>query len=471
MSLIAFPNLTLLVTPPGGSATNYTTNLAWSGLQAPSITENFGRQGDTANFTLVDDYSATGTPNFVIKALSQIKFTDNNISTVLFAGVVSDVQLRVLVNRNEWLLTCTDYTFYADNAIVQGTFVGKTIDQIMVSLTQQANCGITAVQSTQSSSGFVSPAPLLSSFVLNYTTLSEAWRRLTKLASQTTPYGWYVDENRKLHFYDQTTAQSSGVTFTNTLSYVGSSTSDTTEGHIDFPSFSYEWDGTSVRNRIFVQGATQIVQYGSYRTATPVDTWMTDGTQRSWPLRYIFSSSAVLTVNGTVTPVTTVQAGASFTGTGWTVAQNSIGAWFLTNTGAVAGGQTLKFWYNYQIPIIAQANDTASQALYTGPNGGVFSEYISDTSLTTVPMAQARAFTQRQEYAFVVERASFTTTPEWVGWVRAGQTFKLTTPFVPNASSSYTYGLTNSVWIVLANTIQFDQHGYRTSQIKAVRIS
>lgn len=476
MSMIPLPNLTFTITPPGGTAINYTNNLAWSGVSAPSLTQNFGRQGDTAQFSIVDDYTGQAQPNFIIKALSQVSFFDNTANVFLFTGVITDVQLDVLVNRNVWTLACTDYTFYADNAIVQGTFIGQTIDQIVVSLTQQANCGIVAVQTGQTTgsvTGYVSPAPLIQSFVLNYSTLSEAWRKLSKLASQTTPFGWYVDQNRNLHFYDQTTAQPSGVNFTTTLSYVGSSTPNLTEGHLQFSnSFNYEWDGASVRNRILVQGATQIVKYGNYRTANPVDQWQTNGVQQSWPLRYTVTGSPVLSVNGTNQPATLVQAGASFTGTGWTVAQNSIGTWFLNSPsgGAQAGGQTIKLWYDYQIPIIAQANDISSQQTYTGPNGGIFEEYISDTSLTSVPMAQARAFRQRQEYAFVAERLTLSTSPEFMGWVRAGQTFTMTNSFIPDSRNSYAWGLVGATFIVVSNSVQFGEGGYRVLQMKCVRI-
>jgi hypothetical protein len=476
MSLIPAPSLTLTVTPPGGTTTNYTTNLAWSGLSSPSLTQNFGRQGDTATFTLIDDYNGLSGPTYNIKPLSQISFFDNIANTSLFAGVVTNVQMAPDFNRNVWTLACTDYTFYADNAIVQGTFLGQTIDQIIVSLTQQANCGITALQTGQTNGttiGYVSPGPLIQSFVLNYSTLAEAWRKLARLASLTTPYGWYVDQNRNLHFYDQTTAQPSGVNFTTTLGYVASSTPNLLEGHTMFEnSFEYEWDGTSVRNRIMVQGATQIVKYGSYRTANPVDMWQTNGVQQSWPLRYTVTGSPVLQVNGTLQPATLIQAGGSFTGTGWTVAQNAVGSWFLNGpVGATpGGGQTIKLWYDYQIPIIAQANDINSQITYTGPNQGVFAEYISDSSLTTVPMAQSRAFQQKQEYSFVAERLTFTSSPDWMGFIRAGQTFTFTNSFIPDARTNYSQGLTNATFIVIGNSVQFGEGGYRTCELKSIRI-
>jgi len=210
--MVATPSLTLTVTPPGGSPTTYTTKMAWANAnQQMSITQNFGRQGDTAVIPLIDDYQGLSGPTFHIPVLSQVTLYDNIAAQNLFAGVVNDpVFTMVGPTQNEWDLNCTDYTFYADNAIVQGTFNGYTVDQIVVALTEQASCGISAA--TVQDGGFVAPGPTLASFVQNYDSLSNAWKNLAQLAGQITPYGWYVDQNRALHFYDATTAISSGVT-------------------------------------------------------------------------------------------------------------------------------------------------------------------------------------------------------------------------------------------------------------------
>lgn len=464
---IALPNLTLTITPPGGSPTNFTQYLAWAGhTNNMTITQNFGRQGDTAVIPLVDDWQGQTHPNFVIKVLSQVMLFDNIANQTLFAGVVNDPVLMVTgANRNEWNLNCTDYTFYADNAVVAGTFFGQTVDSIIVDLTNQANCGITA--KTVANGGFVAPGPVLSSFILNYGTLSDAWRKLSGLAGQVTPYGWYVDQNRNLHFYDATTAISSGVTFTTTPTVGGS----TTEGHILLDGqFGYEWDGTSIRNRILVQGANQTVTHGPI-TGAPTGAWNGDGFTTTWGLRFTVTGSPILKVNGAQTTLTVVNAGQTgTTPSGWIVTQNAFGGWYLGNTNPPTAGTRIQLWYDYQYPIIAQANDTSSQTQYTGPNSGIYEEYINDTSLTTVPMALARAQRDRQEYAFAAERITFNTSEDFLGWVRAGETCIVNTTLVPNSQSSYSWGLTDT-FIVIGNSVNFvDQGGYRQAQITAVRI-
>lgn len=462
--MVAFPNISLTITPPGGGATNYASKLAWNGVsQTMSITQNFGRQGDTATFCLVDEY--TTTPNYYIPVLSQIKLVDNTISTTLFAGVVNDPVLMVTgPNRNEWLLNCTDYTFYADNCDVQGLFNGLSVDQIIVLLTAQGNCGVTAA--TVRNGGFVAPAPVLTQAQLNWGTLSSAWRSLAQLAGSSTPYGWYVDGNLKLHFYDSSTAINSGVTCTTSPTAAGSST----EAHIALDTqFQYEWDGTTIHNKIIVQGANQTIFANT--SGSPTDTWRADGTQSAWPLRYTATGTPTLTLNGTNTTIVLNSTGTPST-SAWAVEQNAFGQWFLVALSPPSTGTTIRLWYDYQVPVIAQAQSTASQALYTGPNGGVFSEYINDSSLTTVQMALARALRERTEYAYAVERTTFTVTEEFIGWIRSGYTFQYVNRFIPDSNNSYSWGL-NDTFICTGNTINWgtsNNSPYRTMTITAVRI-
>lgn len=467
--MVAAPSLTLTVTPPGGSPTDYTTKLAWSGSQQQlAITQNFGRQGDTCTMPLVDEYTGS-VSTFYVPTLSQVKLFDNRASQTLFAGVCTNPVLTVQgTNLNEWDLQCTDYTFYADNAVVHGVFNGLTVDQIVVALTAQANCGISAA--TTRNGGYVAPGPQLASVVFNYTRLSDAWRKLAQLASQVTPYGWYVDEFRQLHFYDATTALPSGVTFTTNPTAAGAGS--LTEAHFDLTSNpTYEWDGTSIRNRILIQGANQTITHGPVLLTAPTNTWRGNGTDTAWALRYTVTGSPLLYVNGVQTSVTTVDAGSAVpAGTAWFITQNAFGGWFLGAASAPSSGVVLRLWYDYQVPVVAVANDHPSQAAYAGPNGGAYVEYINDSSLTTVSMALARAQRERTEYAFAAERFTFTTTPEWLGWARSGQTCTIVNRFVPDSQNSYIPGI-NDAFIIIANSVSFiTDGGYRQAQVTAIRL-
>lgn len=465
--MVASPSLLFQITPPGGALTDYTNYLAYQGTESQStITQNFGRQGDTASFSLVDELNG-GAPHVLIPPMSQVSLFDAIANQTLFAGVChSPAMATDGPLRREWTLDCTDYAFYGDNAIVQGVFYNQTVDQIVIALTQQANCGITAVP--LAAGGFVAPGPKLPSVVINYKTLTDAWRTLAQLASQSTPYGWYVDDLRRLHFYDASTAISSGVTFTTSPTAAGGGS--ITEGHFaeGDNSFSYTWDGTSIRNRTLVQGATQTITVPT--TGSPTDVFRADGVATSWPLRYTLTNSPLLEAAGLVQNLTISSGGEPFTGDGWAVQQNSIGAWYLTNSEVPQAGTTIKIWYDYQVPVVAQANSYPSQALYIGPNHGVYSEFISDTSLSTVPMALARAQRQRSEYAFAAERLVFNSTEEFAGWVRAGETCLITNQWIPDSRRGYALGLTNAQFIVVASEITFGRGGYRQMNITAIRL-
>lgn len=463
MSIPNSPNITITITPPGGSPTSYTNYLTWGEAnQQMTITQNFGRQGDTALLTLMEDHG-DATPSVYIPVMSQVNLYDNTAGLNLFAGVINDPILCVNApSLNEWDLNCTDYTFYADNAIVHGIFYGYTADQIVISLVQQADCGITAV--SVADGGFVQPGPQIAAYVLNYNPLSTAWRQLATLAGSATPYGWFVDENLELHFFDATTAQSSGVTFT-TNNTQGLST---TEGHIKLDTqFQYEWDGTSVENKILVQGANQTISGGSPTTTNPTDEWKADGSQSAWPLRYTVSGTPTLEINGVTVTVVVAASGTTASGP-WVVEQNSIGQYFLVAETAPPAGTIIKTWYTYLVPVVAQATDYASIATYIGPNGGLFGRYISDSSLTTVPMALARAQQTRTEYAFAVERTVFDTAEDFLGWVRAGQTCVIDNQLVYNVQSS-SWGV-NDTFILISNTVTFARGGYRTMNPTAVRL-
>lgn len=464
----ALPNLSVSITPPGLSTTDYTRYLAYAGASSQmSITQSFGRQGDTATIVLVEDLQGLSSPNVIIPVLSQIKLVDNNLGTTLFAGVVTQPTLVVTgANRNEWALHCTDYTFYADNAIVHGTYNGLSVDRIVAAVTAQANCGVSAL--TTAGGGFVAPGPVLTQVNLPYQTLSSAWRSLAQLASISTPYGWYVDQNLALHFFDATTAVSSGATFTTSPTSAGLGSS--TEGHYALDSqFGYTWDGTSIRNKVLVQGAAQTVTPNL--NGDPTDQWLGNGTQTAWPLRYTVTGSPQLYVNGVSTQVTVLAGGTTTRAPGeWAIEQNAFGQWFLVNSPAPAGGYVIQIWYSYQVPVIAQASDVASQTQYFGPNSGIFEEYISDSSLSTTSMALARAQREKTEYAFAAERLMFNTTEEFWGWLRAGQTFTVTNALVPDSRNGYVGGLVGATFLCVSNTVTFGRGGYRTMSIAGVRL-
>jgi hypothetical protein len=217
---------------------------------------------------------------------------------------------------------------------------------------------------------------------------------------------------------------------------------------------------------VLVQGATQTVPSPSSGPAT--DTWTADGTQQAWPLRYTLAGTPSLKVNGAYVTVTAVQAGTAAPSSGWSAQQNAVGQYFLFNPSPPGAGTRLQAWYSYQVPVVAQATDPASVSTYAGPNGGIFAEFVSDTTLTTVPMALNRAQQERTEYAFAAERATFSTSEDFLGWVRAGETFTYDNQFIWDDQGS-SWGV-NDTFLAIANQVTFGTGGYRSMQLTGVRL-
>lgn len=478
---VPVPDIQLVITPPGGSPANYTGYLQYTdGQQEMTITQQFGRQGDTAVMPLAVEHA--GSLPFAVPPGSQIRLDDYTAGQTLFGGMVTNPSLAVLGPAlAEWDLNCTDWTFLANSALVR--FPSSSVqasDQIVVDITNSANCGISAARIADG--GFVAPGPSLPDWTSGYVTLTSAWKTLASAMGTVIPFGWYVDDQRRLHFYDQDTALDSGVTFTTSPTTAGS----LTEGHILKDSeFLYEWDITSLANRIMVQGATQSIAYSL--AGNPTDQWLGDGFTTQWPLRYTVSSGSspssystavtdatastsqpvVLFVGGSY-QVVTVESSGSVPSGAWSIISNSNGGYFLVAASPPPPGAQIQIWYTYSAPIIARATDTASVAQFPGPNNGIYAMFVSDSSLTTVPMALARAQQQRAEYAFPVERVTFNTSPEFLGWVRAGYTFTFDCALVPDSERGYAMGV-NDQFLVTANTVTFGDGGYRTCQITAIR--
>ncbi len=207
---VALGTITLTVTNPGGgSATSliFTVTYPWPTLlitvadrnrninaeQASwNISQNWNRQGDTASFVLRDEHG-DGELNFVVPALSQITLRDLYLQTDLFGGVVYLPEFAWQSPLlTDWKLSCRDYTYYSDRAIVHGDFSNMTAPDIIRSLVTQADCGITADE-------FIGAGPTLALVRINYKSLSAALDLVTKYASQSQLYGWYIDEDLKLH--------------------------------------------------------------------------------------------------------------------------------------------------------------------------------------------------------------------------------------------------------------------------------
>ncbi|MER6350676.1 hypothetical protein ABT186_02170 [Streptomyces sp. NPDC001634] len=443
----------LKLTVNGVNRTAYLEQSTWT------ISQNWSRQGDTATINLVDEH--TGAPTFYVPPLATVTLTDTGINQTLFSGVCTLPQLAYQgPNLNYWQMSCTDWTYLADRALVAGDWSNMTADQLAITFVNQTGAGIIAA--SIASGGYVQPSPTVPRLQINYQTLTGALTTLSQLVSTADTWGWYIDEGRNLHWFNTSNAPNSGLTFTDSATKLGQS------GYVqyDWDNYHYLWDATSIRNRVTVQGAKYSQQQ--------VDTFVGNGSQTSWPLTFTADANnlgnASLKVGG-VSKTISAQSGSSAS-TQWVAVQNSAGAWFLQpNTDPTPGsGTVITLTYTYLAPIVTTIQDSSSVASFASlPNSGVFQYYVNDTSIPTLFTATQRGQRETFTYSRPEERVQLQTTENWGGHVRAGQLITVVNSVTPDSENSYTAGI-NTRFLVVQNQITGIGGGYRNYQITAARV-
>ena len=501
MSNIALPNIKCYVTRVGETVPkDLSAYFAYNEDGASnSITQNFGRQGDTGTFTLVDPFYSKQingvtvvSPSFVVPTFSRVKVVDQSIAAltdawkynygVLFQGYVSNPTLMITSpTKAIWHLTVMDYTGYMNASIVHGQYEGLKMEDLVVLLVKMADCGIKA--ETTAKGGYVSPGPVIPRLVFTYQTLADALKKVSRMASSSSAYGWYVDDDLNLHFYDQQQAPSSGITVTDTPT-TGISF---TECHIaNDGSLKYELDGQSVFNRAVVVGSTTTIRpkppinpvtgRTEKHSGPPTDRWRSTGAQASFPMSFVPDVKAdtpLLLVNSNQLGIS-FNDGSAVPTTPWMIVQAPNGTWTVQVNAAAKGkvppaGSIIEIWYPHQTTITATANDHPSQLKIGGPNKGVFATPINQRSINTVSGAYARAKREVAEYGRPQERISFTTTSEFIGTWRAGQTFQLNSSLLLNTQKGFTPPL-NARFVITQSSLSITDQGFRTWSIQAVRV-
>jgi hypothetical protein len=523
-------SLSCYITPPNQPTVDFADKLAYLGAsQQVSVTQNFGRQGDTATLSLIDGYYSRETsqnvikvePTFTIPSFSLVKLIDNNALShygdddraTIFYGYNQDPSLYIYsANEVEWALSCLDFTGYANASINQGTYEGIPMGNAIVDIVKKANCGITAA--LVADGGFVQPGPNLPRVVLHYSNLTSGLQKISKYASGQSAYGWYIDSQLRLHYYDQQQAPSSGVTVTDMPTQSG--LFSYTECHIDLnQKLQYEFDGTTLFNRALVVGKRQTISANTSNAAT--DSFIASGSQTQFQLSQVpatstsdastaatnkatFSTIAGAITAGLAGKVTSTSKASSTTAaktipyvsvngvgqtasvydgtttptTQWTIKQQSNGSWSLVvtpNYGVTPRqGASVQVWYHYQTTITAQADLKQSQKAIGGPNQGIFATVVNQSSIDSTASAYARATRELAEYGHPQERMTFTTTEEWIGVWRAGMTFELDSKLMLDSQRGFAPGL-KATFIITAQTVTFSQGGYRQWQVTAIRVS
>jgi len=480
---VAAPTYSLLI--DGVQYAPYLEQDTWT------VSMNYGRQGTTASFQLLDDFTASydkGEPeyNVLVLPLSEVSFEDTSTGAMIFGGYNTAPNMTwYSPGLAEWQLPCVDYTLRSDNIIVIADLFGLTADAMVMQLLTAAAAS-TITGDLIANGGYIAPGPALGRLQFDYTTLSQAITKVARLASQETDFNWYIDNDRHLHFISLAQIPNPLCTFTDYQSEfgVGGSNLGASLGTFQggYNDFSYVYDGKIIRNSAIVQG--------SYVATPRTDNFVGNGITSQWPLSYVVgtiisgatttsstgtqTSAVLLYVNGALTNVSSVSQGDIAVGAGWYYTQNAVGTWVLCAPSPPFTGTQISFQYMANQPIITQQDNNASQELYGDSLGKLMMQtFISDTSLTTLSAAIQRGQGELQEYQWAQERVTFTTNESWPGHISAGDTFYGHFSRVLDSQNSYSVGLTpdtQAVFLVVQCSIQGMQGNFRTYTITACRV-
>jgi len=423
-----------------------------------TITQQWTRQSSTATFYLWFEKQGV---NISVPPLSTIVFTDLGLNEVIFSGVVTVPNFLVTSSTlQEWELQCSDWTYLADHATVFGDFSNQTADQVVKTIVSQANCGLT--------SNNVSPGPLLPRFQIVYSDLSSALTTVCGYASTVATYGWFIDENRDVHFYNETQAGAPTAFLSDNVSDVS--------GVNYVPGFTgtyekncqYLWDASSIRNSITLRGASF--------TARQQEAWLGDGTQTTWPMTFTPDTqnpNAELVIGGVFKTVSIADPTLGLPTTQWLMVKNAVGNWSLTNNSdtAPAAAALITFQYNYDAPVLTRVQDTTSISQFSGlPNQGIFGQYIADSNFQSVGQAQVRGRQELHTFALPEERVSFVTSETFSGHIRSGDVITWKSTYVQDSQNSYLPGIEDT-FLVVSNQVTGTLVGYRQYNITAARIA
>lgn len=406
----------MLITPPGGTQTDYTKYFNYSADNWQTmINQQFGRQGDTASITLTDEHP-DGMYHFIIQPMSEIIINDLVGGGYVFAGVINDPQwIFEAPNLSTWYLNCVDFTVYANTAVLYNSYSGLPMDDVVVDVVNSANCGLHAAKVADG--GFVAPGPIIPFMTFQWQTLTQAFQQISQYASQAAQYGWYVDNNKEVHFYNQFQSEPTGVIITDKIQGFGEGPSATIARMEWDPMFAYEWDGTSLYNQVYVIGSD--ISIPMELTGPPVAVYTGDGNTNMFPLpepilqeqssaTYI-GTDAFLLVNLQPYEVglAEVEQQNQLETTEWQLTQTPGGVWYLTNvTGPPAAGTVIQLWYSYVLPVIGVATNATTVA-------EVGHTYCVDEQTEILTRQGWKTFDAVQEGEDVLTMNPLTETMEW----------------------------------------------------------
>lgn len=345
--------------------------------------EELTSQYQTGSLTITEHKSKSNTASFRMSVSpagttpqigSFVYITDSaRTPDTLFAGYVTRIRPVEYGVGSFFVydIEATDRTYIFNNRLAARDYTGQTLGDIATDL----------IDSYAPDVGFgtsnIANGPVIPSISFNYVTLRRAFEELAKL----TGYIWRIDYNTEVYFQPPAFAPAPE-----------SFRDSAPHNHV---SVSIDADVTQVRNNVTVIGSDD----GEPSANIDTQTFIADGTTRSWQLDNKPDSIVSITVDGVskqfsldVNQQTTDDFVYSFSGASISVAA---GGSVPTN------GQVIEVIYYPRVTIIANVQDAASIEFFKvyESSDGLHDYLITDKNIKTKAQARDRATQELAQFA------------------------------------------------------------------------
>lgn len=296
-----------------------------------------------------------------------------NGATKIFSGVVVELTEDVDGLAKFLKVLCKDHSFTLDSILVNKAYTNQTINAIIANLITTFAPSFTYVN--------VNAPFVVGKVVFNYLSISNCLAKLTKLAGD---YDWFVDYDKDIHFFVQSTIPAPfSLTDTNG---------------------NYLWNSLTIHTEIHQLKNDIIVRGGDVPSATPrTEVFDGDGVKLSFSLASRFENTPTVLVN--TIPQTVgidfVSPEASFN-CFWN--QNEKYIRFKVSTVPSAGTNNVTVSGTPLFPLIVQKSNQTSII-----DWGHFQGLITDKTLKELNTAEDRADTELSLYSEEINTGYFET--------------------------------------------------------------
>jgi len=366
---------------------------SYNALENKVVVDDNAETRSRAVVQIYDD--KTGGNFYSFEPYQSIEIQDASSNTVFKGVIIKPVATLISPTKRMWRLQCADNHFFVDKRIVARGYTNQKAGDIVKDL-------IANVFSAEGiTEGTIDDLATLKNMVFNYVNGDRALRTLSELTNAV----WYVDENKKLHFYERTSNNAPFAVRANDVL-------TTPPPYFDKANFKY-------RNSQYITNVKNV-------TDSQQEFFIGDGTRQTFNVGYPLAQTPTIEVNtgsGYVTQdigILGVDEGKDFY---YLVGSTEIVQDFSDT--ALSSTDSLRITYVGQFQLVALARDDAEvdriQALEGGGTTGFVDASTTQGGIKGSDEGIEVASSYLDRFSQTSTLLSFTTTKETPSRLKAGQ--------------------------------------------------